>query len=214
MEPNTRQLHPKARPLAAAVLVAAVLTALGGCGTDSGARPDNAPTADPSAASSSAAASPGIGATPADPATGPEGNMATDEYTTQLLLLHEQLKTQLGPAYSDAWVDGGVLHVAVTDSAAEATVRDAGAVPVLVGFNSTELQQAKAQVRTWLAQQPLPALEVHSIAASGRDGAVIVEVPADQVAALQSAAADQAPAGEIPVIVKESPGMATPYSTK
>ena len=140
--------------------------------------------------------------------------MATDEYTTQLLQLHEQLKTQLGQAYSDAWVDGGVLHVAVTDQAAETTVRAAGAMPVRVVFNNADLQQAKAQVQAWLAQQPVAGLDVHYLGVSGRTGSVTVKVPLDQVPALQEAADGAAPAGEIPVIVKESPGMATPYSTK
>ncbi|MCQ1986164.1 MULTISPECIES: hypothetical protein [unclassified Arthrobacter] len=140
--------------------------------------------------------------------------MTTDGPAAQLLLLHARLKNELGADYADGWIDRGVLHVAVTGPEAEAKVRDAGAEPVLVAFNADQLQQARSQVQAWLAAKPVPDLEVHSISTSGRAGAVTVQVPADQVAALQSAADEQAPAGEISIIVEESAGMATPLSTK
>ncbi|MCQ1948607.1 hypothetical protein NNX28_01525 [Arthrobacter sp. zg-Y859] len=140
--------------------------------------------------------------------------MNSDGPAAQLLLLHARLRNELGAEYADGWIDRGVLYVAVTGPEAEAKVRDAGAEPVLVAFNADELQQAGSQVQTWLADKPVQDLEVHSISTSGRTGTVTVKVPADQVTALQAAADEQAPAGEISVIVEESVGMTTPMSTK
>lgn len=215
MHRTARQLQPHQRFLTGTLLAAAMMAgALSGCGTGPGdvSAPDSA--SGTGSAGSSAAASPvGPVAAPTDQ-TGSDTTMSSDESTTQLLLLHERLRTELGPAYSDAWVDGGVLHVAVTDQGAEATVRAAGATPVRVAFNNADLQQAKAQVQAWLAQRPVTGLEVHYLGVSGRTGSVTVKVPLDQVPALQTAANDAAPAGQIPVIVEESPGMASPLSTK
>ncbi|MCC9205796.1 hypothetical protein [Arthrobacter sp. zg-Y769] len=56
-------------------------------------------------------------------------------------------------------------------------------------------------------------MQLHWLGTSGRTGTITVRVPADQVAALQAAADDQAPAGKVSVIVEESEGMATPLST-
>lgn len=197
-------------PLPAAVLAAALAAAvLTGCGAaaDDGGAP--APETSPSPTTASRAATP---AEPAPPGTDP--TMASDTFSTELLLLHDRLKTELGPLYSDAWVDGGLLHIAVTDPSADTTVRDAGAVPVQAEYNAAELKQAQAQVRTWLAGNPVPGTEVHSVRASGRTGSIILRVPAEQVQALRAAAVEQAPAGSVPVIVEESEGMATPLSTK
>ncbi|UWX97049.1 hypothetical protein N2K95_15710 [Arthrobacter zhaoxinii] len=222
MIPNRTQhpLHqPSARPLAGIALAVVIAAAVSGCGAQPGDGGTAAPS--PSAAVSTDTASPSPSpsassgtATPAAPATpGSDPAMTSDEFTTGLLQLHDRLKHDLGDRYADAWVDGGVLHVAVTDPSAEAKVRDAGAVPVTVAFNAAELLQARTQVQTWIAGKPVPRVEMHSISASGRTGAVIVTVPAEQVPALQAAADEQSPAGKVPVIVEESAGMATPLST-
>lgn len=208
-EPLTRR--SRVRPAAGAVLAAVLLAAaLGGCAGSSNAGGNS--TAD---ASQRTPGSGSVSATEGAPISPEAGNpLATDQYTTELLQLHDRLKSELGPAYSDAWVDGGVLHVALTDPALEPSVRTAGAVPVRVAYNADDLRTARAQVQAWLASEPLPALTVHGLSTSGRTGEVTVLVPADQAAALQDAAAEAAPAGDIPVIVKESRGMATPLPTK
>ena len=147
------------------------------------------------------------------PIPGSDAPMTTEEPAAQLLVLHAELKNELGSDYADAWIDGGVLHVAVTAPSAEAKVRATGAEPVLVAFNADELLQARNQVQAWLADKPVPGLEVHAVSASGRTSTVTVAVPADQVSALQAAADEQSPGGNVPVIVEESAGMATPLST-
>lgn len=208
-------LHlPSARSLAGAALAAVIAAgAVTGCAAQSADGGSATPTDSPSAAHSGTATPAGSG-TLTPPIPGSDATMSSDEPSTHLLLMHAQLKKELGSDYADAWIDGGVLHVAVTAPSAEAKVRDAGAEPVLVAFNADELQQARSQVQTWLAGKPVPDVETHSISTSGRAGAVIVKVPADQVAGLQAAADEQSPAGEVSVIVEESEGMATPLSTK
>ncbi|MCQ2000081.1 hypothetical protein [Arthrobacter zhaoxinii] len=209
-------LHqPSTRPLAGIALAAVIAAAVSGCGAQPADGGAAAPSPSTAVSTDTAAPSASSGtANPAAPATpGSDPSMTSDEFTTGLLQLHDRLKHDLGDRYADAWVDGGVLHVAVTDPSAEAKVRDAGAVPVTVAFNAAELLQARTQVQTWIAGKPVPGVEMHSISASGRTGAVIVTVPAEQVPALQAAADEQSPAGEVPVIVEESAGMATPLST-
>ncbi|KAD4059778.1 hypothetical protein GD627_01400 [Arthrobacter yangruifuii] len=216
---RNRTLHtlhqPSPRPLAGVALAAVIAAAVSGCGAQSA--DDGAAAPSPAVSTGTAAAPPAVPSTASTPVEATPGSvpiMAPDEFTTELLQLHDQLRTDLGDRYADAWIEGGVLHIGVTDASAEATVRDAGAVPVTVPFNAGELGQARTQVQTWLAGKPVPGVEFHSISASGRAGAVTVTVPPEQVPALQAAADEQSPAGKIPVIVEESAGMARPLPTK
>lgn len=132
---------------------------------------------------------------------------------TELLLLHAQLKTELGAAYSDAWIEDGQLHVAVTTQEAEAVVYGAGAVPARTEFTEQQLREAADALRAWLATDAAPSVELHWLGTSGRTGSITVRVPADQVQRLSDAVAEQNPAGAVKVIVEESSGPATPVAT-
>ena len=198
---------------AVAVLAAAALLALGGCGTEQS--PGTAPSAGSTAPvgsntpDSSGPTGSGAAATPA----APDPTIATEDHMTELLLLHAQLKTELGAAYSDAWIEDGQLHVAVTTPEAEAVVYGAGAIPARTEFTEQQLREAADALRTWLATDAAPSVELHWLGTSGRTGSITVRVPADQVQRLSDAVAEQNPAGAVKVIVEESSGPATPVAT-
>lgn len=131
--------------------------------------------------------------------------------TTALLQLNEQLRQKLGPAYSGSWIEGAVLHVAVTTQAAKKIVTGAGAVPLLVTFNASQLEAAVRAVSRW--QSTLPAVQgraIHKIIPDGRAGTVTIYVAAEQIAAVTRAAATDKPAGNVPLLIKESAGLPTP----
>ena len=132
---------------------------------------------------------------------------------TELLLLHAQLKTDLGAAYSDAWIEGGQLHVAVTTPEAEAIVSGAGAIPAKTQFSEQQLREAADAFKAWLATDAAPKVQLHWLGTSGRTGSVNVRVPAEQVQPLTDAIAQQQPTGDVVVIVEESSGPATPLGT-
>ncbi|RAN72749.1 hypothetical protein B5P43_31625 [Bacillus sp. SRB_336] len=150
--------------------------------------------------------------------TGPASSPASSQEpapdaakTTALLQLNEQLRQQLGPAYAESWIEGTVLHVAVTTQAATKVVTEAGAVPLLVTFNASQLEDAVRAVSRW--QSTLPAVQaraVHKIIPDGRAGTVTIYVAAEQLAAVTGAAAADKPAGNVPLLIKESAGLPTP----
>ena len=210
-----------------AVLAAAALLLLSGCGQDpqsqgplpsaSTASADAESLANPkTSATPTAPASPGntgAGATGAVPATPSDPDAATDENMTQLLQLHTQLKTDLGSAYSDAWIENNQLHVAVTTPEAEAAVAEAGAVPYRAEFTDAQLQDATAAFKAWLGTDSAPQVQLHWLSTSGRTGSITVRVPAEQVQPLTDAVTEQQPTGAVQVIVEESSGPATPLGT-
>lgn len=144
------------------------------------------------------------------PASSPEAAPDAAK-TTALLQLNEQLRQKLGPAYSESWIEGTVLHVAVTTQAAKKIVTGAGAVPLLVTFNASQLEAAVRAVARW--QSTLPAVQgraIHKIIPDGRAGTVTIYVAAEQIAAVTRAAATDKPAGNVPLLIKESAGLPTP----
>ncbi|MGA7204754.1 MAG: hypothetical protein WBX27_09010 [Specibacter sp.] len=131
--------------------------------------------------------------------------------STALLLLNDSLKEKLGAAYSDAWIEGNKLHVAVTTKDAEKTVTDAGAVPLLVSINAAQLEATVQAISAWQARLPVAlGAAIHQIIPDGRTGTVTIFVAPDQLDAVTKAAANDKPAGTVPLVIKESPGLATP----
>ncbi|MCQ9164830.1 MULTISPECIES: hypothetical protein [unclassified Arthrobacter] len=176
----------------AAVLVAATMTgalAMAGCGQEQ------------------APAGPGTST------TGPQSSETTPatRTSTELLALKDTLKSKLGSAYSDSWIEGGRLHVAVTTPEAEKTVAAAGAIPKLVTFNAAELESALKSVAAWQASLPPDqAAAIYKIIPDGRSGTVTIYVAAGQLEAISAAAAQARPAGKVPLAIRVSTGPATP----
>lgn len=119
------------------------------------------------------------------------------------------LRESLGPAYTDAWVVDGTLHVAVTDPSFFEAIRAAGAVPVQAAFSAAELQEAVRLVHDTGAAA---GTEFHSLSFSGQTG-ITAHVPADQVEHLRAALAAAALPGNVPVAVAVSSGVATPLDS-
>lgn len=154
----------------------------------------------------------GQGLTP-EPGTssGSTSSRPSDAEVSALLRLNENLKTQLGGAYSDSWIEGATLHVAVTTEAAKKIVADAGAIPTLVTFDAAQLEAALASVAAWQATLPAEqSAAIHQIIPDGRTGTVTIYVAPLQLDAVAAAAAADKPAGAIPLVIKESAGLATP----
>jgi hypothetical protein len=153
----------------------------------------------------SGCASPEGGATPSGSTTQPA---ASDPAT--LLLLNDSLREELGSAYSDAWIEGNTLHVAVTTKEAEKTVTDAGAVPLLVNVNAAQLEAAVQAISAWQAKLPADqGAAIHQIIPDGRTGTVTIYVAAPQLDAVTAAAANDKPSGKVPLVIKVSTGLAT-----
>lgn len=183
------------RKMAAAGLAAILTGALGmsGCAT-----PEEASA--PSPATPSETTSP-------EPAPAPR---ATD--TGALLLLNDSLRAQLGQAYSDSWIEDNSLHVAVTDESAAKIVSAAGAIPKLVTINAEQLEAVLQAVAAW--QATLPAGQgsaIHKLIPDGNTSTLTIFVAPEQLDAVAQAAARDKPAGNVPLVIKESAGLATPY---
>lgn len=203
-------------------LATAALLVLSGCGPDPQSK-DTAPSAStdsPAPAASSSASGDVIGppgneppetvaATPSDP----DPATLAEDRMTDLLQLHARLKTELGTAYSDAWIEDNQLHVAVTTPEAEALVYGAGALPSRAEFTEQQLREAADAFKAWLATDAAPSVQLHWLGTSGRTGSITVRVPAEQVQPLADAVAEQSPAGPVKIIVEESSGPATPFAT-
>ncbi|WP_129545439.1 hypothetical protein [Arthrobacter dokdonensis] len=153
------------------------------------------------------------GDTPGAQQGGPQtGSTApATEQSTELLMLNDQLKAALGSAYSDSWIEGGRLHVAITTREAEKAVSRAGAVPKLVTFDVAQLEAALRAVAAWQASlPPAQASAIHRIISDGRNGTVTIYVDTTQLDAISGAAATDRPAGNVPLLIKESAGLPTP----
>ncbi|GAA4655561.1 hypothetical protein [Arthrobacter cryoconiti] len=160
------------------------------------------------------------GSTASNSATSPNSSQpqvseqANDALTNDLLRLNDSLKISLGPAYSDAWIQDNELHVAVTTQEAEKAVKGAGAIPQLVDFNAEQLQGAVQAISTWQSQLPsLQGAAIHKIIPDGRSATVSIYVAPEQIDAVAAAAARDNPSGKIPLVIKESAGIATPLLT-
>lgn len=149
---------------------------------------------------------------PADSPDKPESSHSTVvTESNHLLQLNDSLKAELGEAYSDAWIEDNQLNVAVTTEKAAATVKAAGAIPHIVTIDAAQLEAALQAIAAW--QSTLPAGQgtaIHKIIPDGRTGSVTIFVAPDQLDAVSAAAAADKPAGEVPLIIKESAGLATP----
>jgi len=131
--------------------------------------------------------------------------------TNALLQLNDSLKTRLGAAYADAWIEGNKLHVAVTTKEAETIAANAGAVPALVTINAAELEKAVEAVAAWQTRLPVAqGAAIHRIIPDGRTGTVTIYVAPAQLAAVARAAAADKPTGSVPLLLKESTGIPTP----
>lgn len=136
---------------------------------------------------------------------------ATVEETNNLLQLNDSLRTELGDAYSDSWIEGAQLHVAVTTESAAATVKAAGATAHLVTLDAAQLETALQAVMTWRSSLPADqGAAIHKVIPDGRTGTVTVFVAPDQLDAVAQAAAASKPAGDVPLLFKESAGLASP----
>jgi hypothetical protein len=178
-------------------LVIAAATMTGALGM-SGCVPDRSPGTPPAATPS--------GGSP------PGGSTQTARQSTDLLKLNDTLKSKLGSAYADSWIEGGRLHVAVTTKEAKEVVSRTGAVPKLVAFDAVQLAAAVRAVAAWQASlPPEQAASIHRIISDGRTGTVTIYVAAAHMDTISAAAAKAAPAGKVPLAVKLSPGLATPF---
>lgn len=185
------------KALAAVLLAATMSGAVGmsGCA----ARPDPATSASTSTSGR------------ATPASSPA---ASDAHTTALLALHEKLRTQLGDAYSDSWIEDNQLHLAVTTDAGVKMVREAGAMATLVTVNAAQLAAAAGALAAWRATLPAEqGAAIHKISTDGRTGTVTIFVAAAQLDAVAKAVSADHPAGEIAVVIRESAGLPTPLQS-
>ncbi len=76
--------------------------------------------------------------------------VARDEQAPSII---EQVRGAVGDAFAGAWIDGDVLHVAVTDQALAGAVRAAGAAPMIVTNSLSKLEKAKADLDAVFAGQ-------------------------------------------------------------
>ncbi|MFQ4148616.1 hypothetical protein AAGW05_07965 [Arthrobacter sp. LAPM80] len=175
----------KSQKIAAIALAAAMTGALGmsACGTNSG---------------------------PAEPAPSSSAPDSPSD-SGSLLLLNDSLRAKLGDEYSDSWIEGNKLHVAVTTKAAAAIVTAAGAIPKLVTINAAQLEAALQAVSAWQARLPADqGAAIQRIIPDGNTATITIYVAADQLDAVSRAAAADKPAGAVPLVIKESAGLATP----
>jgi hypothetical protein len=189
--------------LAALAIAASMAGVLGmaacGQGGATGAPGPGGQTSEGTVPSPSATSTTGAGTTP------------NDAETSALLQLNDSLKTRLGAAYSDAWIEGNRLHVAVTTKDAEKIAAAAGAIPTLVTINAAELERAVEAVAAWQTRLPVAqGAAIHKIIPDGRTGTVTIYVAPAQMAAVARAAAADKPTGAIPLLLKESTGIPTP----
>ncbi len=185
----------KNKKMAAAMLAATLTGALGmsGCAT-----PEEAGSSS-SAATHTASVPGAANATP----------IASD--SGALLLLNDTLRAQLGAAYSDSWIEENSLHVAVTDESAAAVVSAAGAIPKLVTINAKQLEAALQAVTAWQATLPADlGGAIHKFIPDGNTSTLTLYVAAEHLDAVAQAAANDKPAGDVPLVIKESTGLATP----
>ncbi|SEF02630.1 hypothetical protein SAMN04489740_3839 [Arthrobacter alpinus] len=151
-------------------------------------------------------------ATPQAPLSTSPAQSSSSAETSALLLLKDSLRAQLGASYSDSWIEGNKLHVAVTNESAAAIVTKAGAVATLVTVEAAELEEALAAVATWQTKLPSEqARAIHKIIPDGKTGTVTIFVASEQLDAVAQSAAEDKPTGKIALMIKESTGLATPY---
>lgn len=148
---------------------------------------------------------------PAEDPGSPTATQSSTAQTNELLQLNDSLREQLGDDYSDAWIEGDRLYVAVTTDAAAKIVADAGAVATLVKFDAAQIETALQAVMAWRAGLPADlGAAIHKVTTDGRTGSVQIAVDPSQMDAVKAAASKDKPAGDVTLLVKESSGLATP----
>lgn len=149
--------------------------------------------------------------TPAENPEAPDASQtASAADTNRLLQLNDSLREKLGADYSDSWIEGGQLHVAVTSESAAAVATEAGAVAQLVTQDAAALEAALQAVMAWRASLPAElGNAIHKVTTNGRAGIVEVSVAPNQADAVKAAAQADRPAGDVPLVFKDSSGLAT-----
>ncbi len=133
---------------------------------------------------------------------------------TELLLLNDRLREELGGAYSQGWIESGQLHVAVTSEEAAQAVSDAGAEPRIVELNSEQLEKSVSSLTAWQGKlRPELATSIHRISFDGRTGTVTIAVAKDKIPAVEAALQRDNPTGNVPVEIVISGGLATPMDS-
>ena len=179
-----------ARTALGGVALAAVLL-LSACGSETGSPTSSSPT--PPAT---------LSATP------------NESQDPDLLQLNESLKETLGDNYSEGWIEGNKLHVAVIDQASAATVTEAGAVAHLAKHSAAELEAAIGKVMSWQREQGGDvATAIHRYLPSGRDGSITLAVDSAQLAGIEKGLKDDKVTGDIELKFVASDGPATPASS-
>lgn len=152
--------------------------------------------------------------TPDDQATSTQSSKPAEAGTSDssaLLLLNDALRKKLGDDYSDAWIEGGLLHVAVTTDAGAAIVTAAGAVAKLVTIDAAQLEAALQSIAAWQSKLPSEqAIAIHKIIPDGSTGTITLFVDPAQLDAIAKSAATDKPSGTVALVIKESSGIATP----
>jgi glucose/arabinose dehydrogenase len=181
--------HASRTAFGGAALAAVLL--LSACGSDAGTPASTSPT---SSATLSAA--------------------PTESQDPDLLQLNESLKETLGEKYSEAWISGNKLHVAVTDKAAEATVTAAGAVAHLAKHSAAELEAAIGKIMAWQREQGGDmATAIHRYIPSGRDGSITLAVDPARLEVMRTGLASDKVTGDIELKFVESAGPASPAAS-
>lgn len=144
------------------------------------------------------------------PETTPSAQSTSANDSSALLTLNDSLRNKLGDAYSDSWIEDNQLHVAVTTDAAAAIVAEAGAVATLVTIDAAQLETAVQAVSKWQANLPDgQGAAIHKIVPDGRRGTLTIYVASDKLDAVAKAAETDKPAGDVPLVIKESTGLTT-----
>ncbi|WP_411730981.1 hypothetical protein [Paeniglutamicibacter sp.] len=154
---------------------------------------------------------------PASSGTTPSASPSATPNESQdpdLLQLNETLKETLGEKYSEGWIEGNKLHVAVTDKAAEAIATEAGAVAHLAEHSAAELEAAIGKIMAWQREQGgETATAIHRYLPSGRDGSITLAVDPAQLEDIKRGLAADAVTGPIALKFVESAGPASPAAS-
>ncbi|MDD0859823.1 hypothetical protein NHF46_23295 [Arthrobacter alpinus] len=98
----------------------------------------------------------------------------------------------------------------MTTEAAAATVKAAGAISHLVTLDAAQLETALQAVMAWRSSLPTEqGAAIHKVIPDGRTGTVTVYVAPEQLDTVAKSAAADKPAGDVPLLFKESTGLAT-----
>lgn len=138
----------------------------------------------------------------------------SQDQTDELLALNSRIKDDVRESYAASWIEDGSLHIAVTSDAASEKVAAAGAEPHRAPFTEDALKEALDRVLAWTRSPGGPEVHLHRALLNGREGCVVLHVPAEEAPGLQEAAHRDNPGRGVPVQVRASAGLARPYPRK